>query len=833
MPEELLSIEQALVRHREQVLDAIANPDLQGLLWEATLACNLACLHCGNPVEGKEGEAAWSRPQELSTAEAKAIFEQIAEDFDASRIAVGITGGEATLRKDLCEVVAHIKKLGFRAVSLTTNGSLTARDPALLDRLVESGVSLFTLSLDGAKRGHDTQRCKDGSFEDVLTTIRALRERHPHVEVTVNTIVTPHNWHEVPEAYRLVSELGVPTWNVGPVSPVGRARDPSTHLTNEQLRDLLDWIADRNRPANVEASGVRISWICDGWVGSRFEGRVRDGIFFCGAGTRIASILYDGKAATCLEVNRKIGVQGDLRTEPLRKIWDERYGWFRGERASRFRKGPCETCSEWDWCQGSSLHLREEDGTLVECIYHRQSQAAPRDDGIPTAVETATLAPLSMVERDDVWIVGNPDRGTFAEMPPLAVDLLRRLRDEPRVETVRRAVREETGRDVDVGAFVRSVAAGGFVEAINGQPLPSHLVPRKRRTLFDDVDPAKLRWLRSLWLWPLLLAPFAMATGVMLADSSFVPNYRDFFWTSSYTFVGLSVFGVMLLIVGKHELAHVLTARAHGSRASLSLGTRITYIAVQTDASDLWLLPRWDRVKVYVAGMASDAWLAGVAILLSFLGTYGIVPALADPTIVALLRLTALLCVLVLLLQFFLHLRMDVYYIVAHALDCRNLYGDAQAWLKRRLAFAWPRWKSVPEPRVSPREMRVVRAYGLLHFVGVAILLAYFGLLIVPALVVAYGFALGTLADAIGGTQFPTATLLDAFLFVAIHAAYFALLGALHWRDRRRESTGIVARAEADDLTRRLLSHPAPPAMARTVGGKLAQIAPRTNAKLR
>lgn len=821
MPE-FITVEAALARHRDQVSAMVREPKLEGLIWEATLACNLACSHCGNPVEGKEGDGPWRHGAELKTDEIRRILSQIAEDFDASKISLGISGGEATLRKDLCDVVAHAKSLGFASVSLTTNCTMTGRDPALVDRLVEAGVSLFLVSLDGLQESHDRQRGIPGSFAHVVATIRYLRERHPRVGIAVNTIATPTNWHDVPGVHALLSELRVPVWHLGPVSPVGRAVDPATHLTNEQLRDLLSWIAEKNKPANLEASGVRASWVCDGWVGAAFEGRVRESLFFCGAGTRIASILYDGKAATCLEVRREIAVQGDLRRERLKDVWDRRYAWFRTDR-EKFRKGPCATCEQWDWCQGSSLHLREADGTLVECIYHRVSQVPERPDALPTVIETVELAPLSMVERDGAWIVGNEDTGVFAEMPPLAVMVLRELSREPRVDAVRATVRQRLGRDVDVSAFVRSVARGGFVAKVNGAALPSAAVPKKRRTLFDGVRPERLAWMRGPAFWLAALAPFAAALAAMAADPWYRPSYRDFFWTDWFTLVGLTVFTTMALLIVKHEAGHVFMARALGARASLSIGTRVTYVTVQTDATNLWVLPRAERMKVYGAGMATDAFLVGVGTLLLALGHEGSVPALAHPTFVAVTRLVILAAAMLIAFQFFFHLRTDVYYVLAHALDCRNLYGDAQTWLKKRVAWAVPRWRALPEPQAEPRERRWIRAYAVLHLVGVAFLLGYLFGIILPALATAYGWAFGVFVGAATGGAVPLRDLADALLFVGVHAMYFVVLGWLHWRDRRRATTGVV-QPQQDEATRRLLAHAAPEGMTRTRGGRVAMM---------
>src|SRR5438105_15141290 len=59
-------------------------------VWEITLACDLACRHCGSRA-GRE------RPDELTTAEALDLVDQIA---DLGVKEVTLIGGEAYLRED-------------------------------------------------------------------------------------------------------------------------------------------------------------------------------------------------------------------------------------------------------------------------------------------------------------------------------------------------------------------------------------------------------------------------------------------------------------------------------------------------------------------------------------------------------------------------------------------------------------------------------------------------------------------------------------------------------------------------------------------------------------
>ena len=56
--------------HLSGMDDYFKNPLLDTLIWEATLNCNLKCMHCVNPRDN------WDPKRELSTEEAKRILER-------------------------------------------------------------------------------------------------------------------------------------------------------------------------------------------------------------------------------------------------------------------------------------------------------------------------------------------------------------------------------------------------------------------------------------------------------------------------------------------------------------------------------------------------------------------------------------------------------------------------------------------------------------------------------------------------------------------------------------------------------------------------------------
>src|SRR5271155_2490385 len=72
-------------------------------VWEITLACDLACRHCGS-------RAGRDRPDELTTAEALDLVDQMA---DLGGKEVTLIGGEAYLRADWLQIVRRVRSHGI------------------------------------------------------------------------------------------------------------------------------------------------------------------------------------------------------------------------------------------------------------------------------------------------------------------------------------------------------------------------------------------------------------------------------------------------------------------------------------------------------------------------------------------------------------------------------------------------------------------------------------------------------------------------------------------------------------------------------------------------
>lgn len=393
-----------------------------------------------------------------------------------------------------------------------------------------------------------------------------------------------------------------------------------------------------------------------------------------------------------------------------------------------------------------------------------------------TAVTGATqvrLHDLRMRPDGAEWVIGRIDTGEFVSLPELGVMVLRLLGDGRTVDEVRRQLQATIDRDVDVAGFVVSMLEYGFVAALDGRlvagpPAPRATLPRLRT--------AHVRWIVS---WPVavgLTIVIAAAATALLRSPEAMPAPRDLLWS---TRGGLVIAGNAIVAwstILLHELAHLLTARAFGVPGRITLGTRLQFLAAQTDVSGIWAAPRWQRVTVYLSGMVTNVAIAAAAILTSAATADGSLPARLSAAV-------ALISLLGLIPQFLMFMRTDLYFLLQDLAGCRNLYGDGSAyvrWWGTRLV----RWstRSTNRPRdpsllLPVRERRAVRCYAAFLLLGTAACLAV-------AATVALPFTLTLLTDAAGGLLGgdSVAARVDGLLTVTVIASFWGLWSTAWWR---------------------------------------------------
>jgi len=213
------------------------------VIWETTMACDLACRHC------RAEAIATHDPKRLSTDEGKQLLDQI-KTFGKPTPIVVLTGGDPFKRDDIFELVRYGAEIGLPMAVSPSATPLLTRDN--LQRLRDAGAKAISLSLDGATASsHDAFRGVGGSFQMTLDGWQAAHDIG--LKVQINTTVTRHNLHELPDIVKLVREHGVMTWSVFFLVPTGRGL-LEDEITPEEYEDVMNWLYDASRYIRVKTT---------------------------------------------------------------------------------------------------------------------------------------------------------------------------------------------------------------------------------------------------------------------------------------------------------------------------------------------------------------------------------------------------------------------------------------------------------------------------------------------------------------------------------------------------------------------------------------------------
>ncbi len=350
-----------------------------------------------------------------------------------------------------------------------------------------------------------------------------------------------------------------------------------------------------------------------------------------------------------------------------------------------------------------------------------------------TAQTHVTLHPLAIRPEDDQYIVGHIETGEFVALPEVGVQVITMFQHGASIGEVQSQLRAEYEAEVDIDGFVASLVDLGFVKELDGHPLGPGKVQQ------PNLSWLKAHHVRWLFSWPLKITYIILllAAGLtLISHLELLPHYQDFFWSSATSVVILVNTAMYITVLVLHELSHLVAARSLGVPAHFGLGTRLYSLVAQTDVTGLWAVPRQQRYRVYLAGIALDLLVASVALLLV---SYVPLPVLAENILKALV----LGEVISLLWQLQVFMRTDVYFVLMDLLRCHNLFEDSLAYLRYSIKRVWT-WISPPTrtanlsyplDHLPVHEQRKVRLYSWFVVVGTVASLSVFALYSVPILI--------------------------------------------------------------------------------------------------
>ncbi len=213
---------------------------LNYLILYVTSKCNFFCKTCFFHKN-------LNKENDLSLEE----FKKISDNLGFISVLL-LSGGEPFLRKDLTEICGvFIENNRVDTLSIPTNGYLSKEIAAVAEKLAvrfPKTVISINPSLDGMEQCHDTIRGVQGSFSQVIDTIKELeniKKRCKNIQIVVNSVINKDNIGSLKElaVYLLQFNLDYHAFEI----MRGDKRDEALRFANlAEIRDLHK-IAIENR----------------------------------------------------------------------------------------------------------------------------------------------------------------------------------------------------------------------------------------------------------------------------------------------------------------------------------------------------------------------------------------------------------------------------------------------------------------------------------------------------------------------------------------------------------------------------------------------------------
>lgn len=300
-----------------------------------TYRCNNDCAHCYNARERNFPE--------LNTEQWFAILDQL--------WALGVphiifTGGEATLRNDLPELIRHAESNG-QITGLNTNARRLS-DEQYVQTLVEAGLDHVQITVESCNEQiHDEMMRARGAFKQTIAGLKnALSSK---LYVMTNTTMLRTNVHTIPDTLDFLAEIGVPTIGLNALIHSGSGLTVGTGLKESELQPILD-IATRK----TDERGQRLIWYTPTQY-CEFDPTANNlGVKGCTAALYSMCIESNGNVLPCQSYYHPLG---NILSDSWDSIWNHKLSVQLRERRNLPAK--CKGCPVVAECGGGCPLVNE------------------------------------------------------------------------------------------------------------------------------------------------------------------------------------------------------------------------------------------------------------------------------------------------------------------------------------------------------------------------------------------------------------------------------------------------------------------------------------------
>jgi len=293
-----------------------------------TYRCNNDCPHCYN-----------ARPRNFMELDSQEWRQIISKLWEIGIPHIVFTGGEPTLRGDLCELISHAEKIG-QISGLNTNGR-RLQDKAYVRDLVNAGLDHVQITLESHHAAiHDQMVASRGAWNQTVAGIKNALDSPLYV-MTNTTLLQP-NREDLADTINFLAKLGVPTVGMNALIYSGKGKSVHTGIDERELQPFLETARSLTQKNNQKLIWYTPTQYCN------FDPvQMELGVKGCTAARYNMCIEPDGNVLPCQSYYKTLG---NLLFDEWDSIWNHELAVTLRERTNLPDK--CYQCALLSECGG-------------------------------------------------------------------------------------------------------------------------------------------------------------------------------------------------------------------------------------------------------------------------------------------------------------------------------------------------------------------------------------------------------------------------------------------------------------------------------------------------
>jgi len=207
----LIQISQNSVWDKMQKHTVAFSKESSNLFFHILTKCNLSCTHCyinkdqhGTDTLDTDTIKKWLKIFADTPVSDKNNSAEKTMVNKAAQTNVIFLGGEPTLHPDLHLAVKEANRIGFKSITIDTNGYLFHN---ILGKISCDDIDYFSFSLDGATRETNDTIRGEGSYDKVMEGIKKAIAKN--FSCSMIYTVSEKNFHELELMEDLIKNLGI------------------------------------------------------------------------------------------------------------------------------------------------------------------------------------------------------------------------------------------------------------------------------------------------------------------------------------------------------------------------------------------------------------------------------------------------------------------------------------------------------------------------------------------------------------------------------------------------------------------------------------------------